>query len=168
MAEATIILWNHEPYYGSPARKEFSLNWEGELLRADLTLDVDPYSPGWPIFGGCVNRIVVNGTDVQFTGDPCNVMTADLRPYLRKGANVIEFYHNANPIPGIQSGGAYGYIVIEATGQAGGEVKPEACKIFFGLIPIGEVPEPWCGIINAATIIAVVAVAGIIVYKVVT
>lgn len=118
----TLIIWNHEPYYESPARRTFSLNWNGELTRADLTIDVDPYLPG--IGGGCVNRIVLNGTDVPFTGSRCDVMIADVKQYLRKGENIIEIYHNANPIPGIQSGGLYAYLVIEATGGAGGEIQP--------------------------------------------
>lgn len=121
MATTTIILWDHEPYYGSPAIRQFSVNWDGSLIRADLSVDVDPYLPA--IRGGCVSRIVVNGTDVMFTGDPCNIMSADLRSVLRKGANIIEIYHNANPIPGIQSGGLYAYLVVEATGSVGGGVS---------------------------------------------
>lgn len=121
MASTTIILWNHEPYYGSPAYRYFSVNWEGELRRADLTIDVDPYLPAFG--GGCVNRIVVNGTDVNFVGVGCDLMTADLRQVLRKGVNVIEIYHNANPIPGVQSGGMYAYVVVEAVGQVGGELR---------------------------------------------
>lgn len=124
MPSTTIVLWNHEPYYGSPASRSFSVNWDGELIRADLTVDVDPYAPGWPLFGGCVNRIVVNGTEVSFVGDKCNVMTADLKTIIRKGGNVIEIYHNANPIPGIQSGGIYGYLVVESVGQVSGDVSP--------------------------------------------
>lgn len=122
MASTTLILWNHEPYYESPARKTFNVMWDGQLLRADLSVDVDPAAQGIGI--GCVNRITVNGTDVNFIGDRCNIMTADLRSVLRQGSNVIEIYHNANPIPGIQSGGMYVTLTIESSGQVGGNVNP--------------------------------------------
>ena len=36
---ATIILWDHEAVYESPARKTFNVNWDGELIRADFTFN---------------------------------------------------------------------------------------------------------------------------------
>lgn len=122
MGVLTIVLWNHEPYFESPARKTFTVNWDGDLLRADLSIDVDPYAPFFG--GGCVNKIVVNGTEINFVGDRCNLMSANLKNVLRRGNNVIEIHHNANPLPGIQSGGIYAYLVVESSGQVGGDVSP--------------------------------------------
>ena len=125
MPTTTIVLWNHEPVYESPARRTFSVNWEGELIRADVTIDVDPN----PIYmlgvRGYVNRIVFNGTEVNWIGDPNNVITFDARPYLRKGANLIEIHHNIQLVfPGVQTAGAYAYLVVESSGPVGGEIAP--------------------------------------------
>jgi hypothetical protein len=122
----TIVLWNREPIYQSPAVKYFSLNWEGELTRADFSIDVDPNFPTIDIFKRYyIEKIVLNGTQVSFVGDPNDVVVFDGKPYLRKGQNVIEIHHNGRlpfGIP-IQTAGCYAYVVVEsATGNVGGEV----------------------------------------------
>jgi hypothetical protein len=128
MPTATIILWNHEPVYESPARKSFTVNWEGELVRADASFDFDPNFWLLPFGAVYLNKIVINGTEVSWVGDPNDVVTFDARPYLRRGTNYIEIYHNAREpfgIPlGIQTAGLYAYIVVESTGSVGGEVAP--------------------------------------------
>jgi len=122
MPTATIVLWNHEPIYESPARKTFSVNWEGNLVRADISIDVDP---NWAVSFGArnyVQKIVINGTEVSFIGDPNDVMSIDARPYLRRGSNIIEIYHNFVSIWGIQTAGCYAYITVESSGSVGGEI----------------------------------------------
>lgn len=118
----TLILWNHEAYYESPARRSFNVSWTGNLTYAHLSIDVDPYLPG--IGGGCVTRVLLNGNEINVVGDKCNIMTADVRNVLRNGANYIEIYHNANPIPGIQSGGMYVTLTFQADGGESGDVVP--------------------------------------------
>ena len=126
MPTTTVILWNHEPVYESPARRTFSVNWEGELIRADLSVDVDPNFFLLGFGGRYINKIIVNGTEVTWVGDPNNVVSADLKPVLRKGANYIEIHHNAFALPGIQTAGAYAYLVVESSGPVGGQIIPPA------------------------------------------
>jgi hypothetical protein len=122
----TIVLWNREPIYQSPAVKYFSLNWDGELTRADFSIDVDPNFATLPIGQSYyIEKIVLNGTQVFFTGDRNDVVTFDGKPYLRKGQNIIEIHHNGRLPFGlpIQTAGCYAYLVLESsTGSAGGEV----------------------------------------------
>ena len=120
----TIVLWNHEPVYESPARREFFVNWEGELVRADATFDFDPNFWFLPVGTPYLDKIVMNGTQVDWVGDRNNVVIFDAKPYLRKGANYIEVYHNARGVPGFQTAGLYAYLVVEATGPVGGEIRP--------------------------------------------
>jgi hypothetical protein len=120
----TVVLWNHEPVYESPARREFFINWEGELLRADVTLDFDPNFWFLPVGTPYLDKIIMNGTQVNWVGDPNHVVIFDAKPYLRKGANYIEVYHNARGVPGFQTAGLYAYVVVEATGPVGGEIRP--------------------------------------------
>jgi hypothetical protein len=122
----TIVLWNREPIYQSPAVKYFSLNWDGDLTRADFSIDVDPNFATIDIFKGYyIEKIILNGTEVSFTGDRNDVVTFDGKPYLRKGQNIIEIHHNGIlpfGIP-IQTAGCYAYLVLESTtGSAGGQV----------------------------------------------
>ena len=116
MGERTIVIWNHEPYYESPAHKPFFVTWSGDLVEATLTLDVDPWAP--PI-GGCVYAIVLNGNRVSFTGDGCDVMTADVKPFLRNGENEIYFYFSY-PNTWFSSGKAYCTLYVKATGDVYG------------------------------------------------
>ena len=116
MASTTIVLWNREAVYESPARKSFSVNWDGQLSRADLSVDVDPNF--LLLFGKpYLDKIVVNGTEIVFQGDRNDVVSADLRMVLRKGINLIELYHNALPFWGIQTAGVYAYLVVESSFQ---------------------------------------------------
>ena len=132
MARARVPLWRHEPYYSSPARKTVEINWTGELRSAVLSLDVDPCLPPWQ---GCIDRLVVNGVDVDFTGDRCDKISADVMPYLRQGFNTVEFYFNPNPMAaiGIQSGGAYGYITVDATGEISAKPPEEVEEVVYFL-----------------------------------
>ena len=154
MPTATIVLWGHEPIYESPARKEFSVNWEGDLIRADVTIDVDP-NPFNAIFPyQYVKRIVMNGTDVSWQGDPNDIITFDARPYLRKGANVIEIHHDIVPLlPGLQTAGVYAYITIESTGSVGGNVAPSDGG--GGEISLAGIPS-WVWIIGLILLILLV------------
>jgi hypothetical protein len=122
----TIVLWNREPIYQSPAVKYFSVNWEGELTRADFSIDVDPNFYSIDILKRYyIEKIILNGTEVSFVGDRNDVVTFDGKPYLRKGYNVIELHHNGRlpfGIP-IQTAGCYGYVVVESSrGNVGGEI----------------------------------------------
>ena len=47
----------------------------------------------------------------------------------------------------------------------GGEVPEETCKILFGTIDIGKLPEPWCGIANGLTTIGVIGLGLYAAYK---
>jgi len=109
----TVVIWDHEPYYGSPAYKDVVISWIGNLYEARFTLDVDPAQP--PIYG-CVDRFTVNDVECSFTGDRCNVIEVDIPTHLLKNneLNRFSFYFNPVPIPGIQSGGAYGRLTITA------------------------------------------------------
>jgi hypothetical protein len=122
----TLVLWNHEPIYQSPAVKYFTVNWDGELTRADFSIDVDPNFATIDIFKGYyIEKIVLNGTEVSFVGDRNDVVVFDGKPFLRKGQNIIEIHHNGIlpfGIP-IQTAGCYAYVVVEsATGSVSGEV----------------------------------------------
>jgi hypothetical protein len=126
MATATIVLWNHEPIYQSPASKTFSVMWEGELVRANVSIDVDPNWATAPIgTTKYVDRIVMNGTTVNWYGDANDVIVFDAKPYIRKGLNIIEIYHNFRipfGIIPIQTAGCYAFIVLESIGTASGNV----------------------------------------------
>jgi hypothetical protein len=148
----TIVLWNREPIYQSPAVKYFSLNWDGGLTRADFSIDVDPNFATINIFKGYyIEKIILNGTEVSFTGDRNDVVAFDGKPYLRKGQNIIEIHHNGIlpfGIP-IQTAGCYAYLVLESsTGSVGGEIVIPPSDGFSG-IPI------WVWVVLALILVVV-------------
>jgi hypothetical protein len=155
MPTAVITLWSREPIYESPARKTFNVNWDGDLVRADVTIDVDPnFALVLPFTRATyIRKIVLNGTEVNWVGDPNDVVTFDARPYLRKGANYIEIHHNWPSVPGIQTAGVYAYVVIESTGPVGGNVAPSDGG---GIsIPISGIPD-WVWIFGLILLIILV------------
>lgn len=122
MTSLTLVIWNHEPVFESPARRNFNLNWSGNLIRADFTIDVDPNFWVLPLDKQFfIEKILLNGVEVTFTGDRNNVVTFNGKDIVRKGANYIEIYHNARPILGIQAAGVFAYVVLEAE-SVGGEI----------------------------------------------
>ena len=156
MPTATIILWNREPVYESPAKKTFSVNWEGDLIRADVSIDVDPNPFNAILPYQFVKRIVINGTEVPWSGDPNDIISADARPYLRKGANVLEIHHDVIPLPGIPTAWVYAYITIESSGPVGGNVAPPSGS--GGGISIPGIPEipGWVWIIGLVLLLILV------------
>jgi len=157
MPTATIILWNREPIYESPAKKTFSVNWEGDLIRADVTIDVDPnFALVLPFTGATyISKIVLNGTEVSWVGDPNNIVTFDAKPYLRKGANYIEIYHNWLSVPGIQTAGVYAYITVESSGPVGGNVAPPSSEGGISIPGFPEIPG-WVWIIGLVLLLILV------------
>jgi len=141
------VIWNHEPYYESPARKSVDIEWMGNLYHATFYMDVDPAYPGIGV--GCVSKLVVNGVEypASANGDPCNVMTFDVTDAIVKGRNLFEFYFNRGWLPsGVQSGGVYAYLTLEVDEIVKIEPAPEEGGVWQYL--------PWI-------IIGVMAIAGL-------
>jgi hypothetical protein len=153
MPTAVITLWSREPIYESPAKKSFYVNWEGDLIRADVSIDVDPNPFNAILPYSFVKKILINGTEVPWSGDPNDVISVDARPYLRKGANVLEIHHDVIPWPGIPTAWVYAYIMIESTGPVGGESAPPSGD---GIpIPISGIPS-WIWILGLILLILVI------------
>ena len=143
----TYVLWDHEPYFSSPAYKDVVVSWVGSLYEARFTLDVDPAQP--PVYG-CVDRFTVNDVECSISGDRCDVMEIEIPTHTLKNNdwNRFSFYFNPVPIPGIQSGGAYGRLTITAD------------KII-GIFP-KIVPEWWWPLAFGLGCIAIVGLAYIV------
>jgi len=152
MAETrSFTIWNHEPYYGSPAWKRVFVSWLGKLHKVEFYLDVDPASPSWPFYYGCVKKFMVNDyeiTNIKDYGDPCDVMRFKIPPEALKNNqdNEISFYFNPVPTPGVQSGGAYGKLTLTAD----------------KVIAAGTVPRWWWIVAVVGGLAAVGVVAGVI------
>ena len=149
--ERTFVLWNHEIYVESPARKSFFISWLGNLYKAEFYLDVDPENP--PLYG-CVTKVCVNEYcwDPSEHGDPCDVMRFDITNALKNNeVNQVVFYHSPG-WAGIKSGKALGTITIRADKILAGGVPP-------------EIPWYWWALAIVGGVAGIVIIGGVIIYR---
>ena len=171
----TVPLWTSEPYYCPPVEKPFTVTGVDKIRWAKVIIDVNPWLPAWPNYFGCItgNKIYINGYPVEFSGDPCDVIEADVPvSYLREGVNKISFDIQAAPTCPIQPQGTVsGSLQYEACIEEGEEppVKPpeeteQPCKLF-GIFDIGKMKPSQCAMINTAMSMGILLFGAVLLIK---
>lgn len=171
----TIPLWKSENYFCPPVEKPFEITVDPSKIRyAHVYIDLNPTMPGWPGYG-CVEGeyIYVNGQPIKYSGDACDKIEADIPTnYLKQGVNTIHFDIRASPLCFVSpQGNANGYLVIEVYVEPGEEpVKPpeetkKPCKIFGGLIELGEMDPSTCSTINTMMTFMILGIGAILLIK---